>query len=151
MKVLLIIGMMLAGQVSQAATLKCWKTSFKPPKGPKTPFMSATIVRKGVISNLKYHYKQDGEYIKAPEGRVQAEVITTSRSPYKGYFDYDVRNGEEYGFYRLILPTDLSNKNLIKIEKRNKSSENGVLIGDFEGDGAGSHFSVRLSCRSNVK
>ncbi len=98
---------------------------------------------------MRYYYKEDGKAPLAPEGQISGELITTNHSPYKGMNDFDV-TASFYGMKRLLLPSDLSNDNLAQLSKSGPRGENAVIIGDFDGDGAGFHFSVRLICKSNM-
>lgn len=143
MKNLILLASILIGSNSFAATLQCWKTNFTQ---VRTPFMSATIEDHHILSNVRFHYKNDGVVPLAPKGEIEGEMITTNRSPYKGMNDFDI-TVSFLGMHRLILPADLSNSNL---KKSVKYGENGVIIGSTEGDSAGSHFSVRLICQSDL-
>lgn len=126
--------------------LKCWNAYFL---NARAPYMSAVIVEDNVLSNIRFHYKNnDGKFPTAPAGQIEGQLITSNRSPYKGMNDFIITT-ELHGPDRLILPTDLSNENLQLVSQSHRNRENGVVIGTFDGDGSGSHFSVRLVCTSN--
>lgn len=84
--------------------------------------------------------------LKIPGERVvEPALITSNHSPYKGNNEYVLVNA------RLILPVDLSPEALkakIKTGIGLGGGENAAIIGNMEdGDGAGSHYSIRLRCR----
>lgn len=132
-----------------ADTLSCWKTNFT---DPTTPFMTATIVGNNTLSNITFNYKNSGE--DNTPGHTKATYIDPddkkdTHSPYKGNDRYTLKNGDT-----LVLPTDLSNKNLRKVLKGGigyYKGENGVIIGSWaDGDSeGGNHYSIRLDCSSD--
>lgn len=140
MKNLLVALLALSSSSAFAApTLNCWKTDFH----PSTPFLSASIVGKNKLADIRFNYKDS---LKDTDGDVKGEVIATNHSPYKGNVRYSIDAGD------LILPADLSNDNLESVEKGGigyYKGENGVIISSVDGDGeGGNHVSYRLSCRS---
>jgi hypothetical protein len=125
-----------------AATLNCWKTDFHPQK----PFMTATILPDSRLADIQFNYKDFNGVLTNTNAAVKGEDITSNHSPYRGNVEYDLAGG-----LTLILPQDLSNKNLIAIEKKGLGyykNENGVVIGSTEDGEGGGHLSWRLSCRS---
>lgn len=150
MKNLFFIIAILFVQSSFSAELTCWLRTLKE---ARVPFMTATINSNSRISDIKFNYKKsmavNGVTVKDFPGIITGEVIKNNRSPYKGLVNYFVKDAGS-----LVLPRDLSNTNLEEVEKSGigfYKDENGVLITEFDegGDGAGSHVSYRLSCRSN--
>lgn len=142
MKTFIIALALVSPPALAAPTLNCWKTDFHPNK----PFMSATIVGKNRLSDIRFNYTNSG--LSDADGEVAGELITTNHSPYKGNVRYVIK-----GTGDLILPADLSNANLESVEKDGIGyfkGENGVVISSLDGDddGAGNHVSYRLSCRT---
>lgn len=150
MKNLILSASIIISSYTMAAKpqpiLKCWNAYFI---NARVPYLSAVIEQDNVLSNIRFHYKNnEGKIPSAPAGQVAGELITNNRSPYKGMNDFYIST-EFYGAERLILPVDLSNENLLIVSKSHRNRENGVVIGSFDGDGTGSHFSIRLVCTSN--
>lgn len=143
----MLIGANVFAAAPRAATLECWKTHFT---HARVPFMSAVIEDDHILSNIRFHYRENGVIPAAPKGEVEGQLITSNRSPYKGMNNFNIQTSF-YGMERLILPADLSSRNLAALTRAYYKGENAVIIGNFNGDGAGSHFSVRLICRSNKR
>jgi hypothetical protein len=149
LKTTLLLLVISLGGAAAADTLNCWKTNFT---DPKSPFMSATIVGNSVLSNITFNYKNSGE--ENTPGHVKPTYIDPAdkkdtHSPYKGNNRYTLKNGDT-----LVLPVDLSNKNLKKVLKKGigeYKDENGAIIGFWkDGDSeGGNHYSVRLNCESD--
>lgn len=142
MKHTLIALVLFAGSTSFAGQLNCWKTNFR---DVKKPYMTAEIVADNKLKNIRFLYKNTEE--KDIARTVVGKKIVTKHSPYLGNVRYDIGSD-------LILPGDLSNAALIRAEEKGigyGKGENGVIIGSFSsgGDGAGNHYSTRLSCRSS--
>lgn len=130
--------------LSQAATLKCWKTNFTQ---ATAPFMAAEIGAGNSLSNIRFLYKNAQE--QNFPGTLEGKLITTSRSPYKGNVAYGATP-----YLAIILPTDLSEQNLAATVEKGigfYKGENGVIIGQStEGGEGGSHYSERLVCHSDL-
>lgn len=133
-----------AAPTAHADTLKCWNTYSK--RGA-VPTIVADVVSDQELNNFAVNTKPDDftSHLKTPEGAVRGELIISNRSPYKNNREFDLAGA------RLILPAQLDNANLLRAQEGVNGfspGENGVVIGSFHGDGAGSHFSVRLRCRA---
>lgn len=137
----LFLGGMIATSAMAKDTLKCWDVKFHPNK----PLMTATILADNKLEDIRFLYKSTEE--EDTLGKVKGTEITTNRSKYKGNNEFTLKNG-----HRLILPPSLDNKDLKKTKKKGIGmgpGENGVIIGNHEGDGeGGSHYSIRLDCES---
>lgn len=132
--------------VSSAATLKCWDVYS--PRGAK-PTIVARVLSDQELADFEVNTVEENftSYLKAPVGTVTGALIESNRSPYKGNQEFDLAGS------RLILPIRLDRDSLLEAQKTGigmGAGENGVIIGDVgdDGDGGGSHFSVRLRCRS---
>jgi hypothetical protein len=144
-KIFLTLMIVFAASTSFSATLNCWKTNFN---NVKTPYLSARILSHTSLADIQFLYKTSKET--SMSGAVNGTLINSNHSPYKGNVSYTLSNGDT-----LILPPNLSNGNLTSVEMSGIGyfkSENGVIIGSFrDGDAeGGSHFSERLSCRSDI-
>lgn len=146
MKIVLILGILFANAAS-AETLKCWNTYSK--KGTP-PLIAAQIVSDSELDRFEIN-RQEGNYneaeVEVPAGAVKGELITSNRSPYKGNQEFFLESG------RMILPARLDAQSLIDAQKTGIGQgpgENGVITGNWKtgGDGAGSHYSIRLRCRA---
>lgn len=143
--IFLLSFVLFTGSMVEASNLKCWNTYSK--KGAK-PILSATIVSDETLKDFELNTNKEDStaYLRAPKGTETGEIITSNRSPYKGQREFDLAGS------RLILPPQLDAQTLLDVSKANEGparGENGVIIGtDPNGDGAGSHFSVRLRCRN---
>ncbi|HEY8278012.1 MAG TPA: hypothetical protein VIH99_00220 [Bdellovibrionota bacterium] len=143
MKYALILALSLGSFAAQAETLKCWNTYSK--RGSK-PTLVAEIVSNSKLDRFEINQNSDDNsaLLKAPRGAEKGEIITSNHSPYKGNQEFSLEDA------RLLLPAKLDAKSLLKAHgtKGFSDDENGVIIGYGDGDGAGSHFSIRLRCRA---
>lgn len=148
MRILTLTALLFAGVSAHALEIACWNTYAK--KGSR-PYIAATVVENNGLAKVRLN-KQSPEWgadsnLEIPnEPVLEAEPITSNRSPYKGNNEYALVNA------RLILPADLSPAALkakIATGIGMGPQENGVIIGDMAGgDGSGSHYSIRLRCTS---
>lgn len=147
MKTLILATIILGSLSAQALEIACWDIYSK--KGSR-PYIAATVVENNGLADVRLNKRTDDGFdsnLAIPnEPVLQANAITSNRSPYKGNNEYYFENA------RLILPADLSPEALkakIAVGIGMGAKENGVLIGNMaDGDGAGSHYSVRLRCFS---
>jgi hypothetical protein len=155
---LILPALLILGTASaEARVLKCWNKYSR----SRIPLITAKIKSNSKLAMVTVNNPTPGDdgddgqgefedNLQANGETVQATLITSRRSPYVGNNEFQLTD------FRLILPTSLSDANLIT--KLNTGigmgpGENGVAIGSFDngGDGAGSHISVRLRCRNYAK
>lgn len=147
MKTLLVLFLVSVSTAAQADVLKCWNTYGR----SRVPFITATIVSNSELTDLTVNPKSATGFATSLQAKVESVVgveITTKRSPYVGNQEFHSND------FRIILPMSLANDDLLAAQQTGigmGKGENGVAIGSWEGDGAGSHFSVRLRCRSYAK
>lgn len=150
MKALMLCLMLsLVSGFAYADTLKCWNVYGR--RTDKVPLLTATIVSNSELADLTVISKGESggfeDHLQANGESVLGTLITTRRSPYVGNNEFLADD------FRLILPPKLDSASLRAAQETGigmGKGENGVAIGSFDdgGDGAGSHISVRLRCRS---
>jgi hypothetical protein len=149
MKVLLFTILFTTTASAYAGELACWNTYAR--RGAR-PVLTATIVNNNTLSNVKINLSDESRasyQLVESQGKIKGEEITSNRSPYKGNNAFALETDG-----RLVIPTDLSSENLrvslsTGISRNATPGENAVIIGSLaDGDGAGSHFSIRMRCRS---
>jgi hypothetical protein len=161
MKALWLIALIAVSQTAFAETeLTCWNMYSK--KG-SAPILKATITQQVNLENVnldlkdplfELYFENKTESagtnwgnkpqttlstLSNPKGVLQASLITTNRSPYKGNNEYSITLGhysfkapyitQEWDYTaRLILPADLTSKNLADFRIRNKEERSNAVM-----------------------
>lgn len=150
MKTVLFAISLLTASASFAGTLTCWDTY----KKDSPVLMTAHVENFNVLTNAQFASSDDQYQPQSASPRMVAELLQSKRSPYAGYNQFTLKNGSV-----LILPTDLSQANLVDIGNgyfseydKSGSGVNAIIIGyDNSGDSeGGSHYSLRLHCESDI-
>ncbi len=140
-KLMVLLTTLMLAHTASADILQCWNAYAKK---DAEPTLMAKIVYPSTLTSFIINRNEEDFtrfLTEKPNDSANGVLITTKRSPYYGKRDYDLGSGQ-----RFILPASLNQESLRDALSKFTPQENAVIIGTFDGDGAGSHFSVRLRC-----